>query len=98
MKFDIDNQTPILTHYGITEQTIIWAEELSELTKAASKCHRDPSTGNCLDMAEEIADVLICIKQMMQAYGLTANHVQEIIDEKCERQRKRMEEEQWSAG
>ena len=49
-------------------------------------------------MAEEIADVLICIKQMMQAYGLTANHVQEIIDEKCERQRKRMEEEQWSAG
>jgi hypothetical protein len=49
-------------------------------------------------MAEEIADMLICIKQMMQAYGLTVNHVQEIIDEKCERQRKRMEEEEWSAG
>lgn len=93
MKFYIDNQTPILTHYGITEQTIIWAEELSELTKAASKCHRDPSIGNCLDMAEEIADVLICIKQMMQAYGLTANHVQEIINEKCERQRERMRKE-----
>lgn len=93
MKFDIDNQTPILTHYGITEQTIIWAEELSELTKAASKCHRDPSIVKCLDMAEEIADVLICIKQMMQAYGLTANHVQDIINEKCERQRERMRKE-----
>ena len=93
MKFDIDNQTPILTHYGITEQTIIWAEELSELTKAASKCHRDPSIGNCLDMAEEIADVLICIKQMMQGYSLTANYVQDIINEKCARPRRRREED-----
>lgn len=92
MKFDIDNQTPILTHYGITEQTIIWAEELSELTKAASKCHRDPSGERVADMAEEIADVLICIRQMMQGYGISQSLVQGIISEKCERQR-RMEED-----
>jgi NTP pyrophosphatase (non-canonical NTP hydrolase) len=95
MKFDIDNQRPVIDYYSVTEQTIIWAEELSELTKATSKCHRNPSTGSCLDMAEEIADVLICIKQMMQVYGLTASYVQEIINEKCERQRKRMEEEKY---
>jgi hypothetical protein len=44
MKFDIDNQRPVIDYYGVTEQTIIWAEELSELTKATSKCHRNPST------------------------------------------------------
>ena len=88
----------MVDHYGVTEQTIVWMEELDELGQAASKCHRDPSGERVADMAEEIADVLVCIRQMMQEHDISQSLVQGIISEKCERQRKRMEEEEWSAG
>lgn len=95
MKMIIPDQTDVLNHYGVEKQTVIWMEELAELSKAASKCLREDTGEHRADMAEEIADVMICIKQMMQAYSLTANYVQDIINEKCERQRKRMEEENY---
>lgn len=93
MKFDIDNQRPVIDHYGVTEQTIVWMEELDELGQAASKCYRDPSGERVADMAEEIADVLICIRQMMQEYDISQSLVQGIICEKQDRQRRRMEKE-----
>ena len=93
MKMIIPDQTAVLKHYGVEKQTVIWMEELAELSKAASKCLREDTGEHRADLAEEIADVLICIKQMRQAYKIPQSLVEGIICEKWERQNKRMTEE-----
>ena len=94
MQIQIPNQEMILNKYGITSQTIIWQEELAELSKAASKCWRDPSESHKADMSEEIADVLICIEQMRIAYDISQSTVENIVAAKYERQMNRMKNEE----
>lgn len=94
MRVAVPSQKEIIEHYGVEKQTVIWMEELSELTKAASKCLRNYNdldyeyVGN---LAEEIADVIICIEQMRVVYSIPQNLIQGIILEKYERQLNRME-------
>ncbi|MDX8417389.1 hypothetical protein [Absicoccus intestinalis] len=94
---DDKHQLKVLDYYGIEHQSLIAMEELSELQKAISKAARyvtlydihDPYLRN---MAEEIADVLICIRQMELYYGLPDDLIQYFVHKKVERNRARLEE------
>ena len=98
---DDRHQVDVLHFYGIKNQSLIAMEELSELQKAISKAARyvrvheldQPSHDPYLrDMAEEIADVLICIRQMELYYGLPDDLILYFVHKKVERNKARLEE------
>lgn len=65
--------------YGKDYQTGVAMEECAELTQAVSKCRRYGGVGKYREnLIEEIADVRICIEQLMIMYGISADDVAEI--------------------
>ena len=83
----------IAEHYGAKAQTLQLCEECGELIQAVSKLTRGVTEMRILALVEEIADVRIMMSQMMQLYGIPEPEVSERIDEKLERQLKRIKEE-----
>lgn len=95
MWIDIPDQKKVIARYGADAQAMIHMEECAELIQAASKMRRAVNTGSETDAAhynliEEAADVLICIKQMQEIYGITDHDIQIIVDRKCRRQEERL--------
>ena len=97
---DDKHQLNVLDYYGIEHQSLIAMEELSELQKAISKAaryvdvymiDRSSENSNLRDMAEEIADVLICIRQMELYYGLPDDLISYFVHKKVERNKARLE-------
>lgn len=90
-----------LDRYGIEKQSLVAMEELSELQKAISKLVRNPEEktkplefkGLRHNLIEEMADVLICMDQLIEFYHIQRPDIQDIIRAKQERQAKRLEEE-----
>lgn len=90
-----------MNRYGIERQSLVAMEELSELQKAISKLVRNPEEktkplefkGLRNNLIEEMADVIICMDQLKEFYGIDHCDIQSIIDSKQERQRRRLEEE-----
>lgn len=78
----------IAYHYGYESQREQLIEECAEAILAAQKCKRHGSHGNFVNLCEEVADVLIMARQMRLLVG--AGHVDEFIEEKLERQMRRM--------
>lgn len=95
----INNET--MDRYGIERQSLVAMEELSELQKAISKLVRNPEErtkplefkGLKNNLIEEMADVLICMDQLIEYYQIERYEIQELIQAKQERQAKRLEEE-----
>lgn len=95
----INNET--MDRYGIERQSLVAMEELSELQKAISKLVRNPEEktkplefkGLRNNLIEEMADVLICMDQLINFYKIDRSEIQELIQAKQERQAKRLEEE-----
>lgn len=95
----INNET--MDRYGIERQSLVAMEELSELQKAISKLVRNPEEktkplefkGLRHNLIEEMADVLICMDQLIEYYQIERPEIQELIQAKQERQAKRLEEE-----
>lgn len=95
----INNET--MDRYGIERQSLVAMEELSELQKAISKLVRNPEEktkplefkGLKNNLIEEMADVLICMDQLINFYKIDRSEIQELIQAKQERQAKRLEEE-----
>lgn len=95
----INNET--MDRYGIERQSLVAMEELSELQKAISKLVRNPEEktkplefkGLRHNLIEEMADVLICMDQLIDFYKISQYEIQDIIQAKQERQRRRLEEE-----
>lgn len=95
----INNET--MDRYGIERQSLVAMEELSELQKAISKLVRNPKEktkplefkGLKNNLIEEMADVLICMDQLINFYKIDRSEIQELIQAKQERQAKRLEEE-----
>lgn len=54
--------------YGETNQAVVAMEELSECQKEIAKFIR--GIGNAGALAEEVADALICLEQVMMIYGI----------------------------
>lgn len=90
-----------MDRYGIKMQSLVAMEELAELQKAVSKLVRctEESTkplefkGLRHNLIEEMADVLICMDQLIEFYHIQRLEIQELIQAKQERQAKRLEEE-----
>ena len=85
----------VIARYGADAQAMIHAEELAELIQSVSKMRRAVNTGSETDAArynliEEAADVLICIRQMQEIYGITDHEIQVMVDRKCRRQEARL--------
>lgn len=90
-----------MDRYGIEKQSLVAMEELSEMQKAISKLVRNPEEktkplefkGLRNNLIEEMADVLICMDQLIEYYQIQGIEIQDIIQAKQERQAKRLEEE-----
>lgn len=70
-----------LACYGIDKQRIKCIEELSELSKELCKASIGP--GSRFHIAEEIADVIVTVEQMIEHYGI-ADFVQDCKTAKLE--------------
>ena len=95
MWINIPDQTKVIARYGADAQAMIHAEEMAELIQAVSKMRRAVNTESETDAArynliEEAADVLICIRQMQEIYGITDHDIQVMVDRKCRRQEARL--------
>lgn len=76
--------------YGKEIQSIVCMEECSELIQAVSKCLRGkPDVTD--NLAEEMADVTICLHMLQEMYGITDAQLEEWIARKTARQSKRMQ-------
>lgn len=90
-----------MDRYGIERQSLVAMEELSELQKAISKLVRNPEEktkpleykGLRNNLIEEMADVIICMDQLIEYYQIQGIEIQDTIQAKQERQAKRLEEE-----
>lgn len=69
--------------YGTEIQSTVCMEECSELVQAISKELRGKSDTNHL--AEEMADVLICITMLKQMYSISDEDIQDWITVKQNR-------------
>ncbi len=77
-----------LDQYGLRAQTMMVFEEMAELQKEL--CKRSRGADNKANIAEEIADVMIMLEQMILAYNC-AGMVKVQIGEKLHRLKKRLE-------
>ena len=90
-----------MDRYGIKMQSLVAMEELAELQKAVSKLVRNPEEktkplefkGLRHNLIEEMADVLICMDQLIEYYQIQGIEIQDTIQAKQKRQAKRLEEE-----
>ena len=82
--------TKSIKHYGEEIQSTVCMEECAELIQAVSKAKRGKPDKN--NMAEEIADVLICIEILKQIYNIPDCSIENWIERKQERMLSRMED------
>ena len=82
-----------IDHYGKQLQSIVCMEECAELIQAISKKLREDTSSNDA-LAEEMADVIICLHQLKMMYGITDDAISDRMVAKTLRQAKRMEEAQ----
>ena len=85
MNLNIDNDKLIrvIKTYGVQAQITVLFEEMAELQKELCKQRR--KQGNIEQITEELADVLIMLKQLQVILNLPDERVQEIINYKMER-------------
>ena len=81
----------IANHYGYTAQSDIIIEECAELTQAICKLRRAWSGSRLENVKEELADVLIMARQLRVMLG--AEDIDEIINQKLDRQIERINDE-----
>ena len=79
-----------IKHYGEEIQSTVCMEECAELIQEVSKAKRGKPDKN--NMAEEIADVLICIEILKQIYDIPDYSIENWIERKQERMARRMED------
>ena len=72
-----------IEHYGKDVQSTVCMEECAELIQAISKEKRGKSD-KC-NLAEEMADVIICIKMLKQIYNITEDEIYSWVINKQER-------------
>lgn len=84
----------IITHYGTQHQLVKFCEECGELIQQAAKCY-GKGIPYSDDMIEEIADVLVMIKQFETVMSQPDRDLlDKIITEKLKRQLERIANEQ----
>ena len=97
MTYNIDESTigKSIKHYGAEIQSTVCMEECAELIQAISKMIRknDELFEDDYDhLAEEIADVMICIEMLKQIYDIPEHMIEDWIERKQKRMINRMED------
>lgn len=82
-----------IDHYGKQLQSIVCMEECGELIQAISKKLREHTPFTSF-LAEEMADVIICLHLLKLMYGIKDKDISDFVEAKTLRQAKRMEEAQ----
>lgn len=82
-----------IDYYGKDAQTRQAMEECAELIQASNKMLRRGDNIDSIHLAEEIADVYICLQMLLQIYRIDPAIIQAWIDKKQVRTEKRMSEE-----
>ena len=80
-----------IEHYGKDVQSTVCMEECAELIQAISKEKRGNSDKDHL--AEEMADVIICIEMLKQIYNITEDEIYSWVITKQERTIKRIKKD-----
>lgn len=83
-----------IEHYGKDVQSTVCMEECAELIQAISKEKRGKSD-KC-HLAEEMADVIICIEMLKQIYNITEDTIYSWIINKQERTIERIKKDEQS--
>lgn len=81
-----------IEHYGVDVQSTVCMEECAELIQAISKEKRGKH--DYKHLAEEIADVLICISMLQDMYDIDGSDIQRWIEYKQERIVERMRKDE----
>ena len=82
-----------IKEHGVVLETVIAMEECAELIQAISKVKRYGFVGEYKDnLIEEIADVSIVIREIMMIFRISDGDINEVIDSKIQRIKKRLEE------
>ena len=70
----------------------VLTEEVGELARIMSRRYGDQSfkEGESQDPSEEMADVLVCMRQLQLIYEISDRELQRMIDRKCRRQEERL--------
>ena len=80
--------TKSIETYGKEKQSVVCMEECAELIQCISKELRGKS--DPYHLAEEMADVLICVEMLKQMYHIDLSEIQTWIDKKQDREESRM--------
>ena len=83
-----------IEHYGKDVQSTVCMEECAELIQAISKEKRGNSDKD--HIAEEMADVIICIEMLKQIYNITEDEIYSWVITKQERIIRRIEKDKQS--
>ena len=89
----------IIQHYDVMPQLKYFQSEVFELNEAIIECelayHYSPcqiGRGYEKHIAEEIADVMVMLKQFQYYYGIEDKEIEEVMNEKIDRTISRIEE------
>lgn len=95
MNIVIPPQGKVIYFFGEDAQATVHMEECAELIQAISKMRRIRNSGALefdekyltayYNLVEEMADVLICIEQIQETYGISNPELQKAIDRKYSR-------------
>lgn len=86
----------IIKHYGVLTQLKYFQSEVFELNEAIINAEHDGSQPLDIEVdhiAEEIADVMVMVRQFQKYYGIEDFEIHEIMKKKIDRQFKRIEDE-----
>ena len=85
----------IINHYGILPQLKYFQSEVFELNEAIINAEYLPfkNENDIEHITEEIADVLVMLSQFKEYYRIEEKDILKIMEEKIERQLKRIEDE-----
>ena len=90
----------IINHYGINKQLKYIHTEYYELDEAILECehaynYSPTQLGRTYEnhIAEEIADIMVMLKQFQYYYDISNEHIERIMKDKIERQMERIDKE-----
>ena len=89
-----DKLKQIINHYGVNHQLKYFQSEVYELTEAILWEQLTPSNWHTkAHVIEEIADVMVMLKQFQLFYGIKDEEIKDIMDFKINRQIERIGKE-----
>jgi len=91
-----DKLLKIISFYGINKQLKYIHSEYFELDEAilSAECYKEMTLGDKIHITEEIADVMVMLKQFQYYYDITDEQIEEIMNYKIDRQLDRISEEE----